>query len=235
MPIPAILMSVAGGLLSGLAQKALSSSSEAVSASSSTLGKDDFLRLLTTQLSNQDPLNPMSSTDFVAQTAQFTSLEQLQNMNSTMQQLVTQLGGSGFASAAPLLGRTVSVNGSPISLEAGQTASLAYQLPTSASSVYLQVQDASGNAVRTLSLGQQDGGIHQVTFDGLDDAGKPLPSGSYIYKVVAADGAGQPLSNVITGAGQVSGINMENGQLVLQIGNARVPLASVVGVMAGTM
>ncbi len=151
-----------------------------------------------------------------------------------MQQLSAQLAGNGFASAAPLLGRTVTVNGTPITLQTGETTTVAYQLPAAAKAVYVQVEDASGKAVRTLSLGQQDAGVHQLSLDGLDDAGKVLPDGSYTYRVVATDSAGQPLSGVITGAGQVTGMNVENGQLVLLVGGARVPLSSVVGVTAGT-
>jgi flagellar basal-body rod modification protein FlgD len=232
--IPAILATVAGSVLSGVVQNVLSGSGQTGSAPSNTLGKDDFLRLLTAQLRNQDPLNPMDNTAFVAQTAQFSSLEQLQNMNSTLQQLTAQMGGSGPASAASLLGRTITANGSSLSLEAGRPATLAYALPTGATSVAVQVQDETGKAVRTLLAGQQGQGAHQVTLDGLDDQGRPLPSGTYTYRVAATDAAGRTLPGVFTGGGQVTGISVENGQLVLQVGTQRIPLTSVVSVMAGT-
>ena len=231
--IPAILATVAGGVLSGVMQKVMGGGSSTESAPSTSLGKDDFLRLLTTQLQNQDPLNPMDNTAFLAQTAQFSSLEQLQNMNSSLQQLLAQTGGAGPASAASLLGRTITANGSSLSLEAGSPASLAYALPTGATSVVLQVQDESGKAVRTLMMGQQGQGPHQVTFDVRDDQGQPLPSGTYTYRVAATDTAGRTLPGVFTGGGQVTGVSMENGQLVLQVGAQRIPLTSVVSVMAG--
>ncbi|HSB73585.1 MAG TPA: flagellar hook capping FlgD N-terminal domain-containing protein [Candidatus Methylomirabilis sp.] len=233
--IPAILASVAGGILSGVMQKVTGSSGSTDTGPSQTLGKDDFLRLLTTQLRNQDPLNPMDNTAFVAQTAQFSSLEQLQNMNSTLQQLTTQMGGAGPASAAALLGRVVTANGSAIHLETGRQSSLTYALPGAAGSVAVQVQDETGKAVRTLLLGPQGGGTHQVAFDGLDDQGRPLPSGDYSFRVGATDSAGRAMPGVFTGGGQVTGISMENGQLVLLVGDQRVPLTSVVsvtGVMA---
>ena len=242
MPIPAILLSVAGSVIGGLIKKAFESGGDDAPApppAPNTLDKDDFLRLLTVQLRNQDPLNPLPNTEFIAQTAQFTSLEQLQNMNKSLEKLLAQLGGgagaNGPASAAALLGRTVTVNGSPMALDGVNPAALQYRLPSSATAAFLQVVDAGGAPVRTMALGQQGGGIHQVVFDGLDDQGRRLSPGEYTYRVAAADAAGKALPGVITGSGQVTGINVENGQLLLLIGDARVPMSSVVGVMAGAV
>ncbi len=104
-----------------------------------------------------------------------------------------------------------------------------------AASVAVQLQDEVGNLVRTIGLGQQGGGPHQVSFDGLDDAGRPLPSGTYTYRVQALDGTGRPIPGVVTLEGQVTGISTESGQLVLLLGDLRVPLSSVVGITAGTI
>jgi flagellar basal-body rod modification protein FlgD len=233
MAIPAILMSVAGGVLSSLAQSATSSSQQTKTASQA-LGKDDFLKLLTTQLQNQDPLNPITNENFIAQTAQFSSLEQLQNMNTVLQQILTQSGGNGVTSSAPLLGKTVSVNGSAVPLDGTQPATLAYRLPTGASTVALQVLNASGTSVRTIPLGSQAAGTHQAAFDGLDDQGQRLASGSYTYRVVALNQTGSAVSGVTTGGGQVTGISMDNGQVMLLVGSERVPLTSVVAITAGS-
>jgi len=233
MAIPAIFMSVAGGILSGILQKAIGGSGETSAPAGEALDKEDFLRLLTTQLRNQDPLNPLSNADFVAQTAQFSSLEQLQNMNRSLERLAAQPGNAGPVAASALLGRIATVNGSTLNLENGRPAAAGYVLPASASNVYLQVQDASGKVVRTLSLGAQSGGKHQASFDGLDDAGRRLPAGTYLYRIAAMDKNGNLLPGAVTGGGQVSGISLEDGQVMLQIGSERVPLASVVGVTAG--
>lgn len=231
MPIPAILATVGGALVSGLVQKAVASAPSAEPANAA-LGKDDFLRLLVTQLQNQDPLNPMDNSQFVAQTAQFSSLEQLQNMNKALEKLAAQNGGGGAASASALLGKTVTVNGSPVASDGTGTATLSYALPSGASAVAVRVVDASGNTVRTLALGQQGGGTHRVTFDGLDEYGRRLPAGDYTYQVVAADATGRALPGVYTGGGQVTGIAVEGNTLMLLLGNQRVPLTSVVSVMA---
>jgi len=239
MAIPAIVASVAGSLLSTIAQQALNSGEEttstATTSSSQSLGKDEFLRLLAAQMRNQDPLNPLSNTDFLAQTAQFTSLEQLQNMNQTLQALLAKSGSaSGPAAAAGLLGRTVTANGSQLQLDGQHGASLSYTLPSAAAGVALQVLDASGATVRTILLGEQGAGVQRYSFDGLSSQGERLPAGSYSYRVTALDAAGQRLSGAYTGAGQVTAIQVENGQLLLQLGGQRVPLAAVTGVLAGS-
>jgi flagellar basal-body rod modification protein FlgD len=234
MPIPAILATVGGAVVSGLLQGVTGSSTESATASS-TLGKDEFLRLLVAQLKNQDPLNPMDNSQFVAQTAQFSSLEQLQNMNKTLDKLAAaQSGNGGAVGASALLGKTVTVNGSPLALDGTRSATLAYALPTTANAVAIRVVDASGTAVRTMVVGQQGAGTHQAAFDGLDDNGRRLSAGSYTYQVAAADATGRAISGVYTGGGQVTGINVEGGTVVLMLGNQRVPLTSVVNVMAGT-
>lgn len=235
MAVPAIVMSVLGGVLSGVIQKAIAGSGETSAQAGEALDKEDFLRLLTAQLRNQDPLNPLPNADFLAQTAQFSSLEQLQNMNKTLERLAAQSGSSsGPTAASALLGRVVTVNGSAVNLETGRPAGMSYLLPASASSVYLQVQDASGSAVRTLSLGAQGSGQHQASFDGMDDAGRRLPAGTYTYRVAALDRNSSLLPGAVTGGGPVTGISVENGQVMLLIGSERVPLASVVGVTAGS-
>ena len=179
MPIPAILATVGGAVVSGLLQGVTGSSTESATASS-TLGKDEFLRLLVAQLKNQDPLNPMDNSQFVAQTAQFSSLEQFQNMNKTLDKLAAaQSGNGGAVGASALLGKTVTVNGSPLALDGTRSATLAYALPTAANSVAIRVFDASGTAVRTMVVGQQGGGTHQAAFDGLDDNGRRLSAGAY--------------------------------------------------------
>jgi len=232
MAVPAILMSVAGGLLSGLVQKVIGSSQQS-KAASQTLGKEDFLKLLTTQLSNQDPLNPISNEAFIAQTAQFSSLEQLQNMNKTLEQLLAQSGGTGATSTAALLGRTVTVNGSPVTWDGLKAVPLAYRLPASASTVALQVRDASGTAVRTISLGPTGAGPHQAVFDGLDDQGRRLPAGAYTYQVVAMDKNGIAIPGATTGGGLVTGIGLDSGQVMLVVGSQQIPVSSVVGIATG--
>ena len=231
MPIPAILATVAAGVVSSLVQKAFGSTSETTPTASETMGKDDFMKLMLAQLKNQDPMNPMDNTAFVAQTAQFTSLEQLQSINKTLQGLASQPGNGGVATASALLGKTVTVNGSPLVLDGSKPTTLAYSLSRPASAVVVRVQDAAGNVVRTITAGQQGQGLHQLSFDGLAEDGRKLSAGTYTYQVGAADSAGNLIPGVYTGVGSVTGVSMQGGMLMVQVGNQILPLSSVVGVM----
>ncbi len=229
MAIP-MVASVAGGVAAGAASSLVQSVLGGTGSSKSVLGKDDFLKLLMTQLKNQDPMNPMQSTDFIAQTAQFTSLEQLTNMNTLLQQLSSQSGATSAAGASALIGKNVTVNGSPFRYDGLQQVPLTFTSPSTAATVAVQVRDANGNLVRTISLGPQAAGTYRITFDGLGDDGARLPSGSYQYQVIATGSTGTAISGVTTGGGKVSAISVDAGVLNLVIGTQHVPLTSLVGV-----
>jgi flagellar basal-body rod modification protein FlgD len=235
MAIPAILATVGGALASGLLQRVLggnpASTPTPADGATQTLGKDDFLRLMLAQLRNQDPLNPMDNTQFVAQTAQFSSLEQLQSINATVAKLAARAGTGDVANASALLGKTVTVNGSALSLDGTRPVTIDYTLPKTAAAVAVRVFDPSGNAVRTILVGQQGGGPHRIAFDGLDDSGRRLPDGEYLYQVAAADATGAAIAGAYTGDGRVTGLNVEGNTLMLLLGARRVPLSAVVGVM----
>jgi len=227
-----IIASIAGSVLSGILSRAFGSPAAQPEPQPQALDKEDFLRLLTVQLRHQDPLNPMPNTEFVAQTAQFSSLEQLQNMNRSLAQLLAQSGGGALTGGAALLGRTVSVNAGRLELPAQGPGALAYRLPAAAAGVAVQILDPAGAPARTLFLGAQGAGEHRIAFDGLDDAGRRLPAGAYQYRVRAVDGRGEILPGVVTGAGTVTGLNVEQGRLILLLGEERVPLSEVVSVVS---
>lgn len=123
--------------------------------------------------------------------------------------------------AGDLIGRKIAANGSVFELR-GQIPTLHYHLPTVAASVQIEVRDLRGTVVRTVQLGSQPGGLHRISFDG-----RGLPSGLYLYRVVAADAAGQPIARVSTAYGRVLGVRFEGGQPLLNVGSALVPLAGV--------
>ncbi len=198
------------------------------------LGKDAFMKLLVAQLRNQDPLNPLQGTDFIAQTAQFTSLEQLQQINASLTQLAASSAGTNSASldaalAAGYIGKVVTTNGTILDLGGGGPATLSYSLP-SAATVTIQVSDLQGNPVRTLQLGTQPAGQGTMTFDGLGDDGRPLPSGRYLYKVRAVDAAGGSVAGAGTTSGLVTGLNFEGTQPFLVVGGNLIRLSEILQV-----
>lgn len=121
------------------------------------------------------------------------------------------------------IGRKVSANGSLIDLRGGPVSpTLQYRLPTAAASVQVEVRDLQGVVVRTVQLGPQPGGLHQLPFDG-----RGLQSGLYLYRVMATDAGGLPIARVSTASGRVSDVRFEGGQAFLVVGGSLVPLKSV--------
>ena len=159
------------------------------------LGKDDFLKLLTVQLRYQDPLNPMENTEFIAQMAQFSSLEQLQNMNQTMER---SQGAEAELQAAfknnlvtSLVGKAVEVPTQEVAYD-GETTEVAYRLGPQARSASLQILDARGQLVRELELDTSQA-YNTVEWDGKSVSGDKVPKGVYLAVVTAAGPGGVPV------------------------------------------
>lgn len=195
------------------------------------LGKDAFLKLLVAQLRNQNPLSPLQGTEFIAQTAQFSSLEQLQQINKSLAKLAASSAGTDGASldavlASSYIGKVVRANGTIVEQGGSNPATLRYSLP-SAALVQIPIRDLQGNLVRTLTLGAQPAGQAQLAFDGLGDDGQPLPPGRYLYKVVATDAAGGSVADASTASGQVTSVTFEGTQPLLMIGGRLIPLSAV--------
>lgn len=200
------------------------------------LGKDAFLKLMVAQLRNQDPLNPAHGADFIAQTAQFSSLEQLQNINKSIDALAASSAASSGSSsidavlASSYIGKVVAANGTIFEQTGAGLATLRYGLPSDAASVQLQIQDLQGNPVRTILLGAQAAGPHQLAFDGLGGDGRPIPGGRYLYKVAATDQTGGGVAGVSTTSGQVAGVTFDGLHPYLLIEGRLVPLNGVYSV-----
>jgi len=191
-----------------------------------SLGEDDFLKLFVTQLQYQDPLSPMDSTGFTSQLAQFSSLEQLTNINTAIGNLASSQALTQNALAAGLIGKNVLVAGNQISL-AG-TANISFALPTATAQTNLSIYNASGQCVRQVSLGAENSGSITYTWDGKDSQGNTLPDGNYTYSVAAADATGAAVSATTSTYGMVTGVTLQNNltYLVLDSG-LQVQLSSI--------
>jgi len=149
------------------------------------MGKDDFLKLFTAQLRNQDPTDPVKNEAFVAQLAQFSQLEATTNMAAAITQMASTMQGDRMMNAAGLIGRSVTAPGLPAVLSNGQRVTGTITLPNGASTVQLNIYDPSGNLVRTLVAGPQAPGTPEFSWDGLDNSGKALPDGAYSISTTA--------------------------------------------------
>jgi flagellar basal-body rod modification protein FlgD len=144
-----------------------------------------FLKLFTTQLQNQNPLDPMKNENFVAQLAQFSQLEATTNMGTTLTGFVNSMSGERLLSSSSLIGKKVAVPGAPAVLSGGQPVSASLQLDQGADGVTVKVLDSKGIPVRTATYSAQTAGTLSMTWDGKDDAGNALPDGQYQFQASA--------------------------------------------------
>jgi flagellar basal-body rod modification protein FlgD len=198
---------------------------------SSTLGKDEFLRLLVAQLSNQDPLNPMDGQEFAAQLAQFSSVEQLININETlgiqgsMQQLLAQ--SISNSSAAGLIGKMIEAEGSKVAVGAEGDVPIRFELADAASEVKITIEDGAGTVVRTIDLQNLGKGEQSFTWDGMKSTGGRVPSGNYVIKITATGTDGKSIDATTIARGRVDRVSFGQDGATLWIGDVSVPLSSV--------
>ncbi|MBD3336929.1 MAG: flagellar hook assembly protein FlgD [Candidatus Eisenbacteria bacterium] len=212
MDIPAI------GQSPGLAQQ---------TAGFADLGKDGFLRLLLTQLSHQDPLNPMDNEAMVAQLAQFSSLEQMQNLNATAETQSLLIQSLGQAMTTQMIGRSLLAASAELRLPESGSAELGIYTPHGAEEAVLAVKDASGRTVAVLERYGLPAGSSVWEWDGAGDDGQALPPGTYTLQVSAFDAEGQAVDATPLVRGVVSGVAFEGGQVWLVMNGQRIPLSSV--------
>ncbi|MFJ3523478.1 flagellar hook assembly protein FlgD [Pseudomonas sp. NPDC090203] len=153
---------------------------------SSTLGKDSFLQLLVTQMQNQNPLDPQDNSEFVAQLAQFSSLETMQNLSTSVDAIGGMYQSSQALQASSLVGRTVVVDAGSTSVDTTKGITGQAVLPNSSTVTQVKVYDSKGEVVRTLDLGEQKAGNASFTWDGKDEDGNVLASGNYSFVATAA-------------------------------------------------
>jgi len=194
------------------------------------MNKDDFLKLFIAQMQNQDPLNPMDGTEFVAQLAQLTQVEQAYNTNSNLENLINAQGNSTSIAAVSFLGNTVTAKGSQVTLAAGGQPSLPFTLAEAAKQVVAEIRDASGAVVRTLTGGKCQEGLNSLIWDGKSDAGQVLPPGTYTFAVKATNATGQNVTATTLVQGKVDGVSLEGTVPVLSLGGIDVSLDEIINV-----
>ena len=151
------------------------------------LDRLDFLRLLIVQMQNQDPLEPLKNEEFVAQLAQFSSLEQLINMNESLSALNLLQSSINNSQALNLIGKRITVSGNALQINDGEASRLSFVFTEDADSATLKVLNGDGETVRTIELGSRDVGRHEYDFDALDDSGEPLPDGDYTFQITGVN------------------------------------------------
>lgn len=186
---------------------------------------DNFLMMLTTQMQNQDPLEPMKTEEFTQQLVGFAGVEQQISSNKNLEKLIDLQGYNQMGAAVNMIGKHVEADGDKLQLENG-IALGAYNLNKSAESADIRIQDASGRIVRTIS-GDTDAGRHEFVWDGKDNGGNQVPPGTYSYAIMAKDANEEPVASTTSTIGRVDGIETDGGKAILKIGDAEIGLSLI--------
>ncbi|KAA5802181.1 flagellar hook assembly protein FlgD [Alkalicaulis satelles] len=189
---------------------------------------DTFLRLLTSQLQNQDPLNPMDSQEFVTQLVQFSSVEQQIAQTRSLDALLALQGANAAMSAAGYVGRDVTVSADTAEFKDGK-ARWSYELPRSTQRTDLTISDSAGRVVAALP-GQTGSGKHDFVWDGRDAAGNAMPAGVYSLQVTARDSEGEEVKAAVRISGRVTGVDLSGGEARVELGAIKAPFVNVIAV-----
>ncbi|MBI5655316.1 MAG: flagellar hook assembly protein FlgD [Geobacter sp.] len=196
------------------------------------LDKDDFLKLFIEQLKNQDPLDPQDSSEFIAQLAQLTQVEQAYNTTTALQNLLAAQNNSSSLSSVSFIGKSITANGDGISFDGSSAAELQYNLEGAANSVTITISDESGAAVRTVTQSGLEAGDHSYTWDGKNSSGELVSAGAYTFAVSATSSSGVDVTATTYTTGLVDGVSLSDDTPALTLGAVSVPLTDVISIKA---
>lgn len=207
-------MSTVGSVTSAAATAAATKETE--------IGKDVFLKMLVAQLKNQNPLSPLDGTDFAAQLAQFSSLEQLTNMSTQMENLAASIGSMVNSQLVTMIGSEVTANGDTITAD-GTAKTLIYSLPSDIKSGEVDIYDSSSRLVAQLPIGSAKAGINTMLWNGSG-------TGTYTFAVSGTDLQGNSVSGTTMVTGKVAGVNFQDGSSYLVVNGQSIAFGDVVSV-----
>ena len=197
---------------------AINAAGKSATASTSAVAdqQDRFLKLLVTQLKNQDPLNPMDNAQMTSQLAQMSTVSGIEKLNATLNSLVDSVGNSQSMQAADMIGKSVLVPGSQLALSNG-VAYAGINLAAAADQVTLTILDRTGNVIQTQKLGAQAAGVLDIGWDGMTDAGTKAADGTYKFTVDAVQGGNAVTVDALQ-IGTVSALVRSKSGFLLDLG-----------------
>jgi len=203
----------------------VTSSTSSTSTAGKIMGKEEFLKMLIAQLKNQNPLNPLDGTEFTAQLAQFSSLEQLQNVYTELKALSQRQASLNNSQLVSLIGKEVTVKGNAFTATGGPVG-LSYDLTEGANRVWVRIYDQQGGLVDTITAQNQGSGTNAVTWSNTGNL-----SGNFTFEVTAADRAGNAISVSGITSGIVTGVNYREDTPYLNVGGKEISVSDVLSVV----
>lgn len=203
-------------------------------AAQDIMGKDDFLQLLVTQLRHQDPMSPMENMDFIAQLAQFSSLEQMQNMNSTLNDSIdtdmTMAQSINNSMVTGLIGKEVQVQTDQVSLNSKGEVNLGFYTDDSAVKASLSVYDENGTLVYNKDINELKSGPNSITWDGKNNKGEFAGKGTYKFQVELLDANAQSTSAFTYLKGNVAAIRYFSDGALIEVNGQMFNVGNVLEV-----
>jgi flagellar basal-body rod modification protein FlgD len=192
---------------------------KSASAGTASATQERFLKLLITQIQNQDPLNPLDNAQVTTQLAQLNTVTGINQLNTTLESVSASISAQQSLQAAMLVGREVLVSGTQFSFE-GQLVHLGADLTQSADRVLYTISDAAGNVVDNIQTGPQPAGTQTLLWSGLGSNGQPLGSGNYSIAAQAISGTKSAGAATLVGAKVESVGAAQDGAIQLQLRGA---------------
>lgn len=211
-----------------------SDGSERQTGSLQKLGRDDFLKLLVTKLQYQDPLNPLGDDAFIAQLAQFSTLEQMYNISEGIAASnkwdFLQMQSINNTMAAGLIGKDVKASYDGIYLDSDTTPTVSFTTTEFAREMTFTIKDIDGNVVRTIRKEEVQSGTGSIEWDGNDNFGNRMPEGAYSVSISAISGNGNVFTPKLSLIGRVESISYRGGAAFLKVNGVELPLSDIVAI-----
>lgn len=203
---------------------------QASSGAKLTADFNSFLKLLTAQLQNQDPLDPLDTNQFTQQLVSFSQVEQAIQQTGRLDAILARMSGQDLAAASGYIGREVSAY-QPTSALDENGAKWFYDLGANAETTRLTIVDQYGHTVREVA-GETGAGRHEITWDGTDGSGRQLPPGVYALKIDAKTAAGQAVASDVGTRGVVTSVETVGGEIILNLGATLVRASDIAAIAA---
>jgi len=208
------------------ATSALSTATASAQNPKGVLGKDDFMKLLLTELQYQDPTSPTDTEKILTQTSQLASLESADNTNSTLDKLAASLGSSQQFSTISAIGKTADLGSDSIAHDKGTDSTFEIYFPKAVEQGIVSITDGDGNTVKTLDVGTNPAGVYQFKWNGTDTLGNQAESAVYHVNAQYTDANGTTQQTRL-GAYPIEAVRFDKGNTLVKVGSNYVPLANV--------
>jgi flagellar basal-body rod modification protein FlgD len=217
-------------MISGISALPLVEKDNLYASKEDKLGRDAFMKLFLAQMNHQDPLNPMDTSQFSSQLAQFSTLEQLYNVNENLESIEGIQSNDNKYNALGLMGKDIQAQSNSLLLTDDSPASGAFYLDTAAEGCIVRIYDDKGEAIKDIDMEEQWAGTHSFEWDGRDKDGNMRASGVYHYNVSAVSPEGDMLNVEKYIEGTVTRVSLFEEEPVIYVNDTPMNMEQIVNI-----